>query len=435
MVKIINLFVLALLVVSFGCQSPQPSIQTVEEDAAWCWFSDPRAIMLNQNDEAGLISGGVAKDGSVVAFSYNSASQEIERGIIHPQLEKDDHNNPAFLELPDGKILAFYTRHHNKELFVSGTSKSGDITGWEQPQQINISNPEEVEIYGTPYYTYANPFLLSSEENRIYLFGRWMGFKPTMIWSDDLGKTWSNSRVVVCPQPFDAGNRPYVKYFSDGSKRIHITFTDGHPRNEPTNSVYYAYYENGAFYRADGALICPVDSLPFEPREATMVYQGNKEQGRAWVYDMKADEKGNPVIVYARYPSEQDHIYRYARYGGNKWQNVDICNSGRWFPETPEGENEREPHYSGGLVIDGNNLSTVYLSRQVNGTFEIEKWRIDDNGSWSQKAITRNSELDQVRPFVPWWSSGETPDVLWMENKKYVHYTDYESRIKMLVRE
>ena len=425
---------LLLSLIVTACQQQPKKIQTLDEDAAWCWFSDPRAIGLKKTP-FNLVSGGVAEDGSIVAFSYNADNGKIEHGVIHEKLEVDDHNNPAFLELPNGQILSFFTRHHNVDLFMAKTANAGDVTRWEESEKLDISNPEEEGKYGAPRYTYANPFMLQAENNRIYLLGRWMGFKPTMIWSDDLGKSWSQSRVIVCPQPFNSGNRPYVKYCSDGNKRIHMTFTDGHPRVEESNSVYYAYYEGGVFFRADGSEICPADSLPFDPKDATLVYQGNPETGRAWVYDIKANEKGNPVIAYARYPSEQNHIYRYARYDGNKWQNVDVCSSGQWFPETPEGENEREPHYSGGLVIDGNNLATVYLSRQVNGTFEIEKWRIEDNGGWNQEVITRNSKLDQVRPFVPWWSSGEMPDVLWMENENYVHYTEYESRIKMLVRE
>ena len=30
-----------------------------------------------------------------------------------------------------------------------------------------------------------------------------------------------------------------------------MAFTDGHPRNEPTNSIYYAYIEDNHMYRGD----------------------------------------------------------------------------------------------------------------------------------------------------------------------------------------
>lgn len=67
------------------------------------------------------------------------------------------------------------------------------------------------------------------------------------MWSEDNGKTFTKSKVFIAEEGFRNANRPYVKYYSDGKSRIHFIFTDGHPRDEPVNSVYYAYYEQGAF--------------------------------------------------------------------------------------------------------------------------------------------------------------------------------------------
>ncbi|WP_016777243.1 BNR-4 repeat-containing protein [Anaerophaga thermohalophila] len=426
-----KLFRTIIILLLTGCTLPKEETKVLSDDSAWCWFSDPRAIVLQNDGNYVVVSGGVSEDGSITAFSFDPRSEQVAHGMIHPRLEVDDHNNPAFLEMPDGHILAFYTRHHNEELFMSKTLTSGDITEWEEPRKINPADPEQEELYGKPRYTYANPFLLSEENNRIYLFGRWTGFKPTMSWSDNGGQTWSKSKVVVCPQPFDPGNRPYVKYFSDGRARIHMTFTDGHPRVEPTNSVYYAYYEDGIFYRANGAKICTVDELPFQPSEATMVYDGTSGKGRAWVYDIKTNEDNFPVILYASYPSEEKHIYHYASFDGNEWMDAEICNSGRWFPKTPEGRKEREPHYSGGLSVDWNDASVVYLSRMVDQTFEIERWKLNNESEWTSQAVTTGSELDQVRPVVPWGLQPRKSCVLWMENERYIHYTDFSGNIKI----
>src|SRR5690606_34494916 len=126
--------------------------------------------------------------------------------------------------------------------------------------------------------------------------------------------TWSEPRVVITSPEIDINNRPYVKYYSDGKSRIHMIFTDGHPAVEPLNSVYYCYYENGAFWKAGGEKICTVDELPFHPSDATVVYQATEEKGRAWIFDITADESDNPVIVYTRYPRVKTHDYYYARY-------------------------------------------------------------------------------------------------------------------------
>ena len=403
--------------------------QTITDDGAWCWFSDPRAIYIPQNKS--IIAGYVSSDGSVAVSQYFIKNDTTISSVIHPKLEFDDHDHPSFLVKPDGHILTFYTMHHNKNLYMSESTNPYDAEKWSIPVTINPNSKEDIEKFIDNRYTYANPIQLQNENNRIYLFGRWTGFKPNMSWSDDGGKTWNDAKVFICPQPFSQNNRPYVKYYSDGKSKIHIVFTDGHPRVEPTNSVYYAYYENGAFYNANGSKICSIDELPFEPKDATMVYDGKKNKARAWVYDICATKKGNPVIAYARYPEETQHLYYYTSFDGNNWNDVEIVNSGKWFPDTPEGEKEREPHYSGGMSIDRSVPNTVYLSRDVNGTFEIEKWQLRKNNTWSSSPITSKSEKNNVRPYSIQLGKNK-PVVLWMVNDYYIHYTDYKTAIKMM---
>ncbi len=51
-------------------------------------------------------------------------------------------------------------------------------------------------------------------------------------------------------------------------------------------------------------------------------------------------QSGFPVVVYARFPTDTDHRYVYARWTGSEWIEWEIVKSGRWFPETPSGKNE-----------------------------------------------------------------------------------------------
>lgn len=123
-----------------------------------------------------------------------------------------------------------------------------------------------------------------------------------------------------------------MKYYSDGRSRIHFTFTDGHPCNETANSIYYAYYEKGGFYRADGGKICNVNQLSCDPAQATIVYNAKKTGERAWVHDIKVDGGGRVSIAYVRFPDEQAHLCYMASFDGKKWINQFICHSGKWFP-------------------------------------------------------------------------------------------------------
>lgn len=411
----------------------QSKAEYLTDDGAWCWFSDPRAIMVG-ND---VFTGWVKKNGTIEAVKFDTASKRIITYDLYPELEGDDHNNPAFILTGKDEILAMYTKHSKKDLFQNTLKNYRSDTTFTKPQFINPTSQEELVKFPKEHITYANPFRLKSEKNTMYCFGRWTGYKPNIMWSKDNGASWSKSKVFITNYPFDKNNRPYVKYFSDGDSKIHIVFTDGHPRDEPTNSVYYAYYEHGAFYNANGKQICTMDSIPFEPKDASIVYTSNKLEGRAWIADIGQDEFGNPVLLFTKSPNETNHEYWYARYSNAGWTSKKICDSGKWFPKTPIGEKEREPHYFGGMTIHPNNSNVLYLSRRVNGVFEIERWETTDNGdSWNQEKITKNSAYDNVRPFIPRGLTHEASEiVLWMENQKYIHYTDYKTSIKYLIRE
>lgn len=428
------LFSILLLCSDIGIGIAQTNTGYLTKDGAWCWFSDPRAIMV---DDHSLITGWVKSRGTIEAAKFNTKTGKTETSELYFHLESDDHDNPAFTTTADGQTLVMYTRHSLKDLFINRLPDDNKAFRFSGPQMIHPFSDEELSKFPRATMTYANPYRLEDEQNRIYCFGRWIGFKPNMMWSDDNGKTWSKSKVFITNYPFDQNNRPYVKYFSDGKSRIHIVFTDGHPRVEPTNSVYYAYYENGAFYKASGKQICTMKDIPFEPKDATVVYTSNPEEGRAWIADIGQDENSLPVLLYTRSPEETNHEYWYARYTKNGWVEHKICDSGKWFPQTPEGRREPEPHYFGGMGIHPGNANVVYLSRQIDGVFEIERWETNDNGqTWKHDPITEDSEYDNVRPYVPRGLPADAKEiVLWMENQKYIHYTNFRASVKYSIRD
>jgi hypothetical protein len=138
-------------------------------------------------------------------------------------------------------------------------------------------------------------------------------------------------------------------------------------------------------------------------------------------------------MVYSSFPSASntDHRYNYARWNGSTWVKTELTKSGKWFPQTPAGKTEREPNYSGGISLDNDNPSVVYLSKQVNGVFEIWKWITKDHGTtWDSLAITSHSPSDivNVRPIVPMHHVPGYFDVLWMQGK-YSHYTNFDTSV------
>ncbi len=148
------------------------------------------------------------------------------------------------------------------------------------------------------------------------------------------------------------------------------------------------------------------------------------------------------MLVYARFPKDKedrDHRYRYARYiPGSGWVDRELCQSGPWFPETPDGKTEREPHYSGGLTLDHSNPNRLVMSRlsRLSGQFEIEMWTTSDLGeSWDKIEITANSVYLNVRPIIPRHFPSESLGkvlVMWMSGR-YEYWTKYRTSLRYAV--
>ncbi|OPZ17483.1 MAG: hypothetical protein BWZ10_01196 [candidate division BRC1 bacterium ADurb.BinA364] len=429
--------------IGFGASSapaarPGEEWPCLAEDGAWCWFSDPRAV-FHSGERQRVYAGWVDSRGSVMAGALDLASGRIETFVLHEQLQKDDHCNPSLMALPDGRLMAFYSKHGggpDQPILARAMESPEDMASWGTERQLRLNENPEYPAEHSRSYCYTNPLFLSgeAENGNLYLFWRGIANKRCMSLSPDLGLTWSPGRILAFAQGTYAGQRPYLKAASNLRDQIHLAFTDGHPRNEPTNSIYYARWRDGAFYRADGEKIAAFDALPFEPRAADVVYDARQTNVRAWVWDVAEDEDGRPVIAYTRLPAENDHRCHYARWNGERWLDREIVAAGGWFPQTPEGKKEREPHYSGGIALDPDNPSVVYLSRPINGVFEIERWETGDLGAtWKTEAVTVGSRNDNVRPFAIRYaqSNARGPRALWMNNERYAHFTDYKTTIRM----
>lgn len=406
------------------------AFQSFTFNGAWCWFSDPRAVYY-EGSYSRTFAGWIDNFGDIHLGFYDHTTGNTVTTTIFDDLQVDDHDNPSILIDEEGHLLVFFNSHGGSEgLYFTRSKKPEDISEWEEIRILKLNDPTHLE-YGSESYTYTNPVKLSAEGGRIFLFWRGVDGKPTYSTSEDNGNSWSEGRILCLPERTYSFRRPYVKVASNGVDVIHIALTDGHPRNESENSIYYMSYRDGAFYTVDGEKIREEGTPPHQPREMDVVYDATVTKEKAWIWDMAADQEGNPVLVYSRFPDDQNHLYGYARWDGNSWKNFTLVNSGSWFPGTLEGEREPEPNYSGGIVLDHEDPSMVYMSVNRDSLFEIEAWRTKNGGkSWSTRAITRGSSKDNIRPFaVRGAEAGNPLQILWMQNTQYVHY-EYPGMLK-----
>lgn len=388
-------------------------IDTLTIDGAWCWFNDPRAIYYKGQKEQTYF-GWINSRGDVIVAAYNHANGEYVEHLLFPELEVDDHDNPALFIRKDGRLVVYFSKHTSAPAHRFISNNPEDITEWGNDYQFG----ENV--------TYPYPFQV---DDQILVFYRGLNWHPTLIVSDDDGETLGAPQLFIT----GGGDRPYARYCQDETGAIHVIFTTGHPRQEASNKIYYACYKEGKFFRADGSLIKAytgtATALNIDKNEAEVVY--NADQGKGWVWDITVDSENKPVLVFASFPSDTDHRYHYARWTGTEWFLKELTSAGRWFPQTPVGASEPEPNYSGGIGLDYDDPSIVYLSKQVNDVFEIFKYTTEDKGqNWKEQAITWNSPADivNVRPIVPRNHKKGFFDVIWMRGK-YRYYQDYHTSL------
>jgi hypothetical protein len=367
---------------------------------AWCWFADPRAVYVHGRTYVGWVDGA----GWVVVGTVST------RGVTSIRIAKhaapgtrDDHDSPALLVEPDGRITAFYSHHNGRAMYFRTTRRPYDAASW-RPERRMPANPKTEN-------TYPNPVHLSAE-SATYLF--WRGDVQPVFSRRHSRGTWASPRQLIS----EPGQNPYVKVASNDRDTIGFAFTNGHPRGTVTN-IYYARYRAGVLSHANGRAIASLNSAPITPAQADEVYDARTHGGRrAWIQDVALTHGGRPVLVYATFSADgYSHRYEYARWGGTRWRTHSIVNAGGTITTDPI-----ERFYSGGLALDHRDPRVVYASVQRGRPHELERFVTRDGGrSWRHESITAGSPTDNVRPVVPRGLPAGSRELLWMRG----YYNQY----------
>ena len=345
--------------------------------------------------------------------SFDHATGARVTAALAARLNKDDHANPSIHVRPDGRLVVFYSRHVGPAMHYRVSSQPEDVTSWEAPKTVPVNTP------GIRGYTYPNPIRLE-DESQTYLFWRGGNYNPTFSTQADGSDSWSPARnLILMP-----GERPYTKYAASGGDTIHVAYTNAHPGEFGDVNVYYARVRAGKIERANGQEIGTL-AAPIAPAAGDLIYDGAEP---TWVHDVAADSGGKPVIVLASFPSASDHRYRYAHWTGTAWEVHEITPAGGSFRE-----DGGSPYYSGGLTLDHEDPSRVYISRQVGpGAWQVEAWTTTNGGaSWTSQAISAGGK--NVRPVSPRGMAAFGGDLsaIWMRGS-YPSYVDYQTSIAAL---
>ena len=412
-ISCLTLLVSSTLTTNIAAQLPNAvagEMRVLDDDGAWCWYEDERAIIVDDRHVLiGAVSAGTfdkSRLGDINIIIHDLKENSTQIVELHDQLEPDDHDSPALLLRPDGRVLAVYSMHGtDNRIRWRWTKEPGNLLDWHDEQSMNGND-------GRYNVSYSNVEHLTTEgESGVtYNFFRGNGWNPTYITSTDGGETWSQ------PRPFLTNDgRPYPRYTSNDVDTIHVATSEQHPRNYD-NSIYHGFIRAGRLHQTDGNVIASLDDAPLAVTELTRVFQGSPD-AVAWASDIRLDQVGHPVIVYsvqmnsAGLPAGQggeDCRYRYARWDGKNWVDSNVAFAGQ---RLYAGEDD----YTGLITLDPRDPSVVYFSTNADPVtgqpliskadqqrhYELYRGITDDLGkTWTIEPITQHSMVNNLRPLV-----------------------------------
>ena len=405
--------------------------RVLTRSGGWSWFESPRATLTDCELIAGSTASGTTVDGPVRegdadVTTLDLSTNTVRTDTLAESLQVDDHDSPTILALPNGKVIASYTRHRADGL-VRAAVRPAHTSAWEPLEPQRIATP----------VTYTNLVHLADEGplGTLYNFTR-VGLYPTTLRSGDLGTSWEQVGTLL--KKYEA--RPYVVYDDDGSTRIDLATTEGHPREYASGTgIFHGYIEGGLLRTTTGY---PVGNLSFgaAPDELTRVWLQTTTQ-RGWTADIvRVDGAPAPVIAFTvrdeaeGVPDHQRLSYHYATWDGARWTTSLIGFAGSQLFGF-------EAHYTGGIALDPADPTHAVLSTDVDpvsgealpsGHHELFDAVTPDGGTtWQFTPITPGSVVDNLRPVIP-DPTASTRALLWMRGE-YRSFVDYDTEIVSIV--
>lgn len=359
---------------------------------------------------------GAERGGDVDVVTFHPDTGQSTRFVLHHALQQeDDHNAAAFLIRPDGHYLAMYSRHNRDGIsYYRISTRPHDASDWGPERMFDWS--DAIAAAGDDSrVTYSNLFFLPAE-GRTYDFSRAINDDPSMLISSNNGDDWTYAGKLLTEQKLGYVNG-YTKYASNGVDRIDFLTTEHHPRDF-NNSIYHGFIQGGRLHRSDGSVVeNDLFKSPGHPQtELTRVFAADSifdgvKMTRAWTISICLDGGGLPYgLISARANDEpentnfQDHRFFYVRYDGKQWRVFQLAKAGACLWDA-------EQDYTGLAALNPSDPNVVYISSTINPrddsqlpVHEIFQGKTADGGqTWTWRAITRNSTVDNLRPLVVAW--------------------------------
>lgn len=375
------------------------------DNAIYSWWVQP----LSVNDGDYTWVGSIAKLGTVRVFKVNRDTGTQQEARLS-RIEPDDHNGPAIAFDPSQtKLVVFYSNHNSDEFIRYNTIDRTTLT----------VGPEQQLNFGAPV-SYVQVLQWGA---KLVVLSRVADTSWRYLTSNDWGQTWDATPKTLVSDPDNGKVYLLARPVSENDNRVRIA-TYKHPTSGDDRTVRYAllFMDTGEitipggvpignFYTDAGGPNLHPDwmSLAIDPSPGY----------RVRLLDV-GTVGGMPAISYAVwYGAEGAATYKVKLYQQGAWTTA----SGFSEPSgDPFGYN-LATHYVGGVAI-GRTNNRLYVSREDNGTWYLDRWHFQNNAFVKEKNI-RQDTTRLVRPNAT-YRSGPV-DITVQEAPVYDHYTQYDS--------
>lgn len=387
------------------------------DDGAWTWYSDERAVVDAANRKIIISSdaNGSARNGNVDAVIYDIDAGMGQRSVLG-DLDPDDHNNGALLVKPNGEYLAFWAGHNQNcnsyfSNYKNGAWAAAKTFDWTSKGCAWTFNGAQRSV------TYNNIWAMSGEgDQTIYNIIRSIDTSPNYLVSKDNGESWTyGGRITSTPATgYVAG---YYKYWGNGVDRIDFLATEAHPRDQ-NNSLYHGYIKGGKSYNSTDEVVdedITDNNAPDIPAFTTMFKTGDKlgdvNLSRLWNADIMRYPDGDIATIWKGRTREMqgeenpDHRLAYSRFSDGKWTSTYLGKAGpKLYPD--------EQDYIGLGAAHPNDKRIIFISTTIDprdDSTDLGKHEIfmgttcDEGATFSWVPVTENSPKDNLRPIVPAW--------------------------------
>lgn len=372
----------AALKVSRKVPRPSPPQWARLHDGPSMWVTGPTpgsAVTYNGVTYIGFVD----LDGHIRVAAYNHATHATTVSPTLATAAADAHCTPTVVvRNSDQKIVVAATGHNIAHMYIAVSTNAEDVSAFGATADI-------ISSIGGTSLTYAQIIQLSGESNKLYLFWREGGATNAALYystSTDGGSTWAARTLLYS----NTGKGSYWSIDSDNTGRIDIVTTDGTADHADTASVYHFYYD-GAWRKSDGT---SMGSPPFTPSSLTLISDGSVDGSANYAQQIIS---GSPLVAcWGAYDSGgggNPENYWYATYSSG-WSKHVIATSNR----------AANAGGAGGFAVDAMSTSRAYLTRIVDGVWQLLVYETGDGGAtWTETAQLTDEATGEwnVGPLCP----------------------------------